>query len=133
MKISTKTGDAGKTKLMFGREVSKSCVRVRAYGALDDLSAVLGFARAFADSDMGAFILSLQKSLTVLMTELATDSADFPKLAERGIALLGEADLKVLEDRIEAAESAGDVLSPDDNLSSSFNSFFFFLRSLSLS
>ena len=48
MKISTKTGDAGKTKLMFGRDVFKCDQRVCAYGALDDFSATLGLARSFA-------------------------------------------------------------------------------------
>ena len=50
MKISTKTGDAGRTKLMFGRDVSKSSQRVRAYGAVDDFSATLGLAPAIEES-----------------------------------------------------------------------------------
>ena len=53
MKISTKTGDAGRTKLMFGRDVSKSSQRVRAYGAVDDFSATLGLARSFAGKELG--------------------------------------------------------------------------------
>ncbi|MBP3526693.1 MAG: ATP:cob(I)alamin adenosyltransferase [Opitutales bacterium] len=111
MKISTKTGDAGRTKLMFGRDVSKASQRVRAYGALDDFSATLGLARSFAGGELAAFVLELQESLVFLMTELATDKADFPKLAEKNIRTLGGADLEVLEKKIEAAEAAGDVFS----------------------
>lgn len=111
MKISTKTGDAGRTKLMFGRDVSKASQRVRAYGALDDFSATLGLARSFAGGELAAFVLELQESLVFLMTELATDKADFPKLAEKNIRMLGGADLEVLEAKIEAAEAAGDVFS----------------------
>lgn len=106
MKISTKTGDAGRTKLMFGRDVSKASQRVRAYGALDDFSATLGLARSFAGGELAAFVLELQESLVFLMTELATDKADFPKLAEKNIRMLGGADLEVLEAKIEAAEAA---------------------------
>ncbi len=77
MKISTKTGDAGRTKLMFGRDVSKSSQRVRAYGAVDDFSATLGLARSFAGKELGAEILGIQESLVCLMTELATKKEDF--------------------------------------------------------
>ena len=72
MKISTKTGDAGRTKLMFGRDVSKASQRVRAYGALDDFSATLGLARSFAGGELAAFVLELQESLVFLMTEPRT-------------------------------------------------------------
>lgn len=111
MKISTKAGDAGRTKLMFGRDASKASQRVRAYGALDDFSATLGLARSFAGAELAAFILGLQESLVFLMTELATDAGDFPKLAEKNIRTLGDADQKALEERIEAAEAAGDAFS----------------------
>ena len=116
MKISTKTGDAGRTKLMFGRDVSKASQRVRAYGALDDFSATLGLARSFAGGELAEFVLELQKSLVFLMTELATDKADFPKLAEKNIRTLGGADLEVLEKKIEASEAAGDVFSGETHL-----------------
>ncbi len=111
MKISTKTGDAGRTKLMFGRDVSKSSQRVRAYGAVDDFSATLGLARSFAGKELGAEILGIQESLVCLMTELATRKEDFHLLTEKKLRLLGDGDLKSLEDRIESAESDGDIFS----------------------
>ena len=94
MKISTKTGDAGRTKLMFGRDVSKSSQRVRAYGAVDDFSATLGLARSFAGKELGAEILGIQESLVCLMTELATKKEDFHLLTEKKLRLLGDGDLK---------------------------------------
>ena len=111
MKISTKTGDAGRTKLMFGRDVSKSSQRVRAYGAVDDFSATLGLARSFAGKELGAEILGIQESLVCLMTELATKKEDFHLLTEKKLRLLGDGDLKSLEDRIESAERYGDIFS----------------------
>ena len=107
MKISTKNGDGGKTKLMFGRDVSKSSIRVEAYGAIDELSASLGLARSFSAGETNSFILDIQKSLVPLMTELATDKNDFDKLAEKNIRLLGTPDLEFLEKYISQAESDG--------------------------
>ena len=46
MKIYTKTGDRGDTGLFGGGRVPKDHVRVEAYGAVDELNAVLGAARA---------------------------------------------------------------------------------------
>ena len=46
MSIATKTGDAGTTGLMYNRRVSKCHPRVEAYGAVDELNAALGSARA---------------------------------------------------------------------------------------
>jgi cob(I)alamin adenosyltransferase len=46
MKIYTKTGDQGETALLAGARVSKSHVRIEACGAVDELNALLGLARA---------------------------------------------------------------------------------------
>jgi hypothetical protein len=45
-KIYTKTGDGGETGLFGGGRVSKASVRVEAYGEVDELNAVIGWARA---------------------------------------------------------------------------------------
>jgi cob(I)alamin adenosyltransferase len=49
MSIATKAGDAGKTGLIGGERVSKSDLRVEAYGTIDELGSTLGFARAICD------------------------------------------------------------------------------------
>lgn len=47
MKIYTKTGDNGKTKLVDGSAVDKFHPRVDAYGSVDELNSCLGLARSF--------------------------------------------------------------------------------------
>jgi cob(I)alamin adenosyltransferase len=42
MKIYTQTGDQGKTSLLSGERVSKSHIRIKAYGSVDELNALLG-------------------------------------------------------------------------------------------
>lgn len=111
MKISTKTGDLGSTKLMFGRDVLKCAPRVRAYGALDDFAATLGLARSFAGAELAAEILKIQENLVFLMTELATSNEDYHKLAEKNFRLLGESDLAEIEARIEGLEKDGEIFS----------------------
>ena len=56
MSIVTKTGDDGTTALMYGRRVSKNHPRVEAYGAVDELNAALGLARATAGKILSAKI-----------------------------------------------------------------------------
>jgi hypothetical protein len=51
MSIVTKTGDAGTTALMYGRRVPKTHPRVEACGAVDELNAALGLARATTTDD----------------------------------------------------------------------------------
>ncbi len=46
MKIYTRRGDDGSTGLQGGSRVSKSSLRVTSYGTVDELNAVLGWARA---------------------------------------------------------------------------------------
>jgi cob(I)alamin adenosyltransferase len=46
VKIYTRTGDNGETSLFDGRRVSKSALRVDAYGEVDELSAAIGVAMA---------------------------------------------------------------------------------------
>lgn len=42
MKIYTRTGDKGKTGLFGGQRITKSALRLHAYGTLDELNACLG-------------------------------------------------------------------------------------------
>ena len=46
MKVYTRTGDDGSTRLADGARVSKASVRVAAYGDVDELNAVVGLVRA---------------------------------------------------------------------------------------
>jgi cob(I)alamin adenosyltransferase len=72
-RIYTRTGDAGDTGLFGGRRVPKNDLRVAAYGAVDELNAVLGAARAANPPERIAPVLdTLQHYLFDVGSELAT-------------------------------------------------------------
>jgi cob(I)alamin adenosyltransferase len=72
VKIYTKKGDDGSTGLFDGTRVSKDHIRCEAYGEVDELSAALGVARAFAlDPEIGAALLGIQKDLLAIGAQLA--------------------------------------------------------------
>jgi cob(I)alamin adenosyltransferase len=122
MSIVTKTGDKGSTGLMYNRRVSKSHLRVEAYGAVDELNAALGLARASARHPfVSDRLLQMQKALVPLMGELATQPDDLPRYAKDGFTLVSpqmtaQLDRMVLE--IEAQKPAGQGwATPGANLS----------------
>lgn len=51
-KVYTRTGDAGKTRLAGGQEVSKDSQRVEAYGTVDELNASIGVVRVLNAENM---------------------------------------------------------------------------------
>jgi cob(I)alamin adenosyltransferase len=51
MSIATKRGDGGQTGLAGGIRVSKSSLRVEAYGTVDELNSALGVARSHCEND----------------------------------------------------------------------------------
>jgi cob(I)alamin adenosyltransferase len=106
MSIATRTGDSGTTALMFQRRVPKNHPRVIAGGAVDELSAVLGLARASAkDVALAAVIFAEQKCLVGLMAELATDDADRPRLLESKLQRLLPEDLARVDALVAKLES----------------------------
>ena len=78
MKIYTRKGDTGRTKLFGGLEVSKHDARVAAYGTLDELNAALGVVRALdPDGELGtADLRYVQEDLFVLGSRLAAARPD---------------------------------------------------------
>jgi cob(I)alamin adenosyltransferase len=89
MSIVTKTGDSGATGLMYNRRVPKSHPQVEAYGAVDELSAALGLARASTKDDfIGLHLLNIQKDLVIVMGELATSVEDLPRYQKDGYSLV---------------------------------------------
>jgi cob(I)alamin adenosyltransferase len=64
VKIYTRTGDGGETGLYDGRRVSKSDLRVDAYGEVDELNACLGQVLALdVDEEMAGMLLTVQRDL----------------------------------------------------------------------
>lgn len=89
MSIATKTGDGGTTALMYGRRVPKNHPRVEAYGAVDELNAALGLARATAaHAFAGGNLLAIQKDLVILMGELAVAKEDMERYAKDGYSFV---------------------------------------------
>jgi cob(I)alamin adenosyltransferase len=89
MSIVTKTGDSGTTGLMYNRRVSKCHPRVEAYGAVDELNAAVGLARASAqDPFVRDNLVSIQKDLVTVMGELATAAEDLPRYIRDGFPLV---------------------------------------------
>src|ERR1043166_4504610 len=89
MSIVTKTGDDGTTALMYGRRVPKFHPRVEAYGAVDELNAALGAARAAADQEfVRDHLLPIQKDLVILMGELAVAVEDRDRYVKDGYSLV---------------------------------------------
>jgi cob(I)alamin adenosyltransferase len=72
MKIYTKTGDAGDTGLFGGGRVPKSDVRVEAYGAVDELNSVIGWAMTLLDAATRARLMEIQSDLFTIGAHLAT-------------------------------------------------------------
>ena len=89
MSIITKTGDDGTTGLMYNRRVPKSHPRVEAYGAVDELNAALGMARARAAEEFAhESLLAIQKDLVILMGELATLPEDLERYRKDGFSVV---------------------------------------------
>lgn len=125
MKIYTKTGDTGTTGLFAGPRVAKDHPRISAYGAVDELNAVLGILAATAIESRGRelqegddqeldwhlkldgkplcwreMIALLQSDLFSIGAELAT-----PEPQKHGMCLLAEERVQFLEACIDAMEA----------------------------
>ena len=102
MKIYTKFGDKGKTKLYGGDTVSKTHVRVEAYGTVDELGSLLGVVIAEMKEDKGTLKLmeiireceNIQQQLFDCGGDLATPDGLRPYKQ-------GEEDVRWLEERID--------------------------------
>jgi cob(I)alamin adenosyltransferase len=89
MSIVTKTGDQGDTSLMYGRRVPKSDPRVEGYGAVDELTAALGLARAISEDEfVTEQILAVQKDLINVMGELSTLPEDRQRYVKDGFQIV---------------------------------------------
>ena len=75
VKIYTKGGDKGETSLIGGKRVSKSSVRIDAYGQVDELNSSIGVALSFIDDNEVKTVLErVQNDLFVVGSDLADPS-----------------------------------------------------------
>ncbi|MBC8375407.1 MAG: cob(I)yrinic acid a,c-diamide adenosyltransferase [FCB group bacterium] len=106
-KIYTRSGDKGNTRLANGEEVSKDSLWVTAYGEVDELNSIVGFALTQEPDTMSAQILSdIQHTLFDLGGELASAGMITGLIAQQQVKALEQhidqinADLPPLEEFI---------------------------------
>ena len=106
--VTTKTGDKGRTSLLFSRRTSKDDCRIVACGEVDELSAALGLVKAhLKQSEFVEKLTIIQNALIALMGELATLPEDGNQYMEAKFDKLTEADTAKLEQWIDKLELAG--------------------------
>lgn len=107
MSIATRTGDDGTTGLMYNRRVSKTHLRVEAYGSVDELNAALGSARAHGADEpfIAESILKIQTELVKLMGELATAIGDRERFVRDGYSLITPEQTEFLDSLVREIEA----------------------------
>ncbi len=107
--IATRTGDDGTTSLLYGQRVPKDHPQIAAVGALDELNAALGFAKATRPAGASpAEIDRLQQELVAFMGEVACAEVNAARYDESKFAKIDSAAL----DRLDAAVAAIEARSP---------------------
>ncbi|MBQ8657397.1 MAG: cob(I)yrinic acid a,c-diamide adenosyltransferase [Prevotella sp.] len=115
-KVYTRRGDKGQTSLVGGQRVSKDCVRIEAYGTVDELNAQLGLLAALLEAgepELRAQVLRIQNTLFNVCTHLATDLSQTQPYAS---GQLPEGEVAWLEQQVDAithslSEPQGFILS----------------------
>ncbi|WP_290647829.1 cob(I)yrinic acid a,c-diamide adenosyltransferase [Aquisalimonas sp.] len=98
-RIYTRTGDGGETGLGDGSRVPKHGQRVTAYGAVDEVNAVVGVARLHAVSPVAADLERIQNDLFDVGADLCTPAVAEPKFPPLRVS---EPQVHWLEQRIDA-------------------------------
>lgn len=107
LKIYTKTGDKGTTALIGGTRVSKSHLRIEAYGTVDELNSYTGLCRdLLTDENSRSVLQEIQDRLFTIGSALACDPVKEPKMK---IPDLKEEDTVLLENEI---DKMNEVLPP---------------------
>lgn len=105
--IATKKGDSGQTSLTGGLRVSKSSIRVEAYGTVDELNSFMGFARSICeDANLRDRTKAIQQELFKVGSALAT-----PPENRKGEPPLSAAMIDRLTDQVHELEAMEGMLS----------------------
>jgi cob(I)alamin adenosyltransferase len=109
MSIATKRGDGGQTGLVGDVRISKADARVEAYGCVDELNAVLGFARSICRN---AEICSWTEAIQKIMFRLGAILATAPEReTEIGELSMTTAEIEQLTDLVQKIEVIPGILS----------------------
>jgi len=107
-KIYTRTGDDGTTGLGSGERVTKSSLRIAAYGTVDETNAAVGLARVHTGGDgpalVDAMLARIQNDLFDLGADLAT-----PDRGEK----LKYAPLRIVDSQVARLETEIDQMNTD--------------------
>lgn len=87
MNIYTKTGDRGTTSIIGGEIVSKSAIRVSAYGTIDELNSYVGLiiSQLQHDIDLKHDLIEVQQVLFDCGTDMATPTSQKGYRTEQGV------------------------------------------------
>lgn len=96
--IYTRTGDKGTTALVGGRRVSKTHVRLEAYGTVDELNSQLGLLHTYLMEEDRELIFWIQNKLFAVGSYLATDQENTALRMESKIC---QEDVERLEHQID--------------------------------
>jgi cob(I)alamin adenosyltransferase len=107
MSIATKRGDGGQTSLAGGIRVSKSDLRVEAYGTIDELNTHMGFARSICQqAQIKEWTLEIQRTLFRVGSALAT-----PPESRKAKPPVTQEDVDYLTNLVHSIEAREGILS----------------------
>ena len=75
-KVTTKTGDKGKTALADGSRVNKDCLRVHCLGSIDELNTSIGFAAVLLPIKPEIDLKSIQNDLLNIGAEISIPNSE---------------------------------------------------------
>lgn len=103
MKIYTKTGDKGHTSLVGGTRVSKTELRIEAYGTVDELNSYVGLVRDQAvNIDRKDILKEIQDRLFTIGSILASETDQ----TKKRIPDLHESDIELLEKEMDRMDES---------------------------
>ena len=110
MKIYTKAGDEGETKLLYGDKVPKDSLAPEAYGSVDELVASIGLIRAEKELpiEVKETLLRIQRELFIVGAELATTKENRTKLKAKK-TLVDDAMVERIEKDIDYLEEKNGI------------------------
>ena len=108
-KVYTRVGDQGMTALVGGQQVAKHHPRVVAYGAVDELNAVVGLVRAFNGRGQGPIADAASQRVDVILSRvqnqlfnLGATLATLPADRWQGMERITEGDVGHLEQEMDS-------------------------------
>jgi cob(I)alamin adenosyltransferase len=107
MSIATTHGDGGQTALVGGMRISKADLRVEAYGTVDELNSVLGFARSICtNEEIRGWTESIQRTLFRVGSALSTPSDE-----KKSLQTITPEDVEALTKLVHQIEATEGILS----------------------